>query len=530
MKRIFSVIIAFALFFVLVACGPTGGNENPDTTASFTGVGPITIAVGDTFDPLTGVGAVDSVTGDITADIEVIENTVLTNTAGTYTVKYSVTGSDGKEVIVSRTVTVTGGHTTPPTEIVIMHGAPYEVDPFDPAYTGSEALNRQNKQREVEGRLNVKVVYKAYPANAPWGPDRVTAIVQASVSGTPLADIYWTTSDWTQQLVKGSAIVPVNDYLAEHGQLITTQAKELGTYNGKFYAFSVNKPTVDVGLYYNLSLIESLGLDNPAELYNEGNWNWSDFTAWTAAAKAALPSMGDDYSVLGGILGVYAENMVPLNGGALINAKTGKVTFHQNAALQTYDYISNLYTQGMFETTPAYDAGSPLWQSGKVIMHPGSFWFLNAENRWKNLAFDLGFVPYPKSDTYMIGTNPGPYVSPISGVAVYTLASGLSPAKEELAFQVWNEIQLWKTDEEFKDEFETTLIKRLNDDASIAAYLDIFDKTAVDLINAIGISRYGATGWTANINVGIREGSARTKMDEIRPIYEEALSNYLSGV
>lgn len=527
MKRIFSVLMIFALFFVLVACGPSGGNENPDSTASFSGVGPITITVGDTFDPLTGVSANDTVSGDITDDIEVTSNTVLTNTAGTYSVTYRVTGSDGKEVTATRTVTVEPqGHTTPPTEIVIMHGAPYEVDPFDPAYTGREAVARQNKQREVEGRLNVKVVYKAYPANAPWGPDRVTAIVQASVSGTPLADIYWTTSDWTQQLVKGSAIAPITtEYLAAHGTNITPEAKELGSYNGKFYAFSVNKPTVDVGLYYNLGIIESLGLENPAELYNAGQWTWSKFSTWTAAAKAALPSLGDDYSVLGGILGIYAENMVPLNGGALINAKSGKVAFHQTAALQTYDYITNLYNQGMFEATPAYDSGSPLWQSGKVVMHPGSFWFLNAENRWKNLAFDLGFVPYPKADTYV-----NDYVSPISGVAVYTLASGLSATKAELAFQVWNEIQMWKTDEEFKDEFEITLVQRFNDDASIEAYLDIFDKTTVDLINAIGISRYGATGWTANINVGIREGTARTKMDEIRPIYEEALSNYLSGL
>src|SRR5690606_4788999 len=185
----------------------------------------------------------------------------------------------------------------------------------------------------------------------------------------------------------------------------------------------------------------------------------------------------------------------------------------------------NLYNSGLFEATPTYDAGSAQWQAGKVLMHPGSFWFLNAENRWKNLAFNLGFVPFPVSNTYT-----GEYVSPISGVAVFNLASGLSAAKEELAFQVWNEIQMWKTDEEFRDEFEVTLIQRFNDEASIEAYLSIFDKTTLDLINALGISRYGATGWTAAINVGIRTGTARTEMDRIRPAYETALEEYLSGV
>lgn len=526
MKKIFSITVLLALIFTLVACGPADTPPvNDDATATISNVGPVTINVGDTFDPLAGVTATDTVDGDITSRIDVTENTVLTNTAGTYTVKYAVVGSDGKTVTATRTVTVTPNHTTPPTEIVIMHGAPYEIDPFDPAYSGREQQARQNKQREVEGRLNVKVVYKAYPANAPWGPDRVNAIIQASVSGSPLADIYWTTSDWTQQLAKGNAIVPVDKYMSTHGSNISIPARELGTYNDKFYAFSVNKPTVDVGLYYNADVVEALGIDNPSELFNAGTWTWNDFQAWTQAANAALPSLGEDYSVLGGIVGVYAENMVPLNGGALINAQSGRVAFHQNPALQTYDFITNLYNSGLFEATPTYDAGSAQWQAGKVLMHPGSFWFLNAENRWKNLAFNLGFVPFPVSNTYT-----GEYVSPISGVAVFNLASGLSAAKEELAFQVWNEIQMWKTDEEFRDEFEVTLIQRFNDEASIEAYLSIFDKTTLDLINALGISRYGANGWTAAINVGIRTGTARTEMDRIRPAYETALEEYLSGV
>src|SRR5690606_2091134 len=115
---------------------------------------------------------------------------------------------------------------------------------------------------------------------------------------------------------------------------------------------------------------------------------------------------------------------------------------------ETYAFLNRLNSKDMWEGSGAYDAGSPLWQAGKVLMHPGSFWFLNADNRWKGLAFDLGFVPYPSSDTYT-----GDYVSPIGGVAVYTLSSGLSEAKEALAFQVWNEIQLWKTDTELENEF-----------------------------------------------------------------------------
>lgn len=524
MKKIFSFLLLFVMLFTLAACGNGGdsnGNGNEENTATIVGVSDKTINVGDAFDPMEGITANDTVDGDITSRINV-EGTVVTSAAGTYTLTYTVEGSDGKVVTEKRTITVKVVHTTPPTEIVIMHGALEEVDPFDPAFSGREQQARQNKQREVEERLNVKVVYKKYPTAAAWGPDRVNAIIQASVEGAPLADIYWTTSDWTAQLANANAIVAVDKYLGTTGSNITAPAKELGTFKGQFYAFSVNKPTVDVGLYFNVELIDDLGLDNPAELFNNGEWTWSKFEQWADAAQAALPSMGDDYRVLGGIKAVYAENMIPLNGGSLINARSGRVAFHQAPALETYSFLHELSNKGLWEGSPQYDAGSALWQAGKVALHPGSFWFLNADNRWAKLNFDIGYVPYPVSDTYT-----GEYVSPISGVAVYTLASGLSAEKEALAFQVWNEIQMWKTDEELSTEFHATLIQRFNDSASIDAYLSIFDKTTLDLTGALGISKFAANGWYGAANLAIQNGDARTEMERIKPIYEDALAAYL---
>lgn len=521
MKKILSVLLLLVAMFTLVACDNTEGNNNDKNTATIVGATDKTINVGDQFDPKTGVSASDTVDGDITTRINVA-GTVLTNTSGSYTLTYTVEGSDGKTTTAVRVIKVEQTHTTPATDIVIMHGAPYEVDPFDAAFTGREQQARQTKQREVESRLNVRVIYKAYPPAAAWGPDRVNAIIQASVAGAPLADIMWTTSDWTAQLANASAIVSVDKYGATSGANITPEAKELGSFKGQFYAFSVNKPSVDVGLYFNFELVADLGIENPAELYNNGEWTWSKFEQWADAAKAALPNLGDDYAVLGGVRAVYAENMIPLNGGSLINAKSGRVAFHQAPALETYAFLHGLHQKGLWEGTPGYDAGSPLWNAGKVLIHPGSFWFLNAENRWGNLAFDLGFVPYPSNDTYS-----GDYVSPIGGVAVYTLSSGLSAAKEALAYQVWNEIQLWKTSTELSNEFYATLVQRLNDEASIDAYLSIFDKTALDLTGALGISRFAANGWYGAANLAISNGDARGEMDRVRPTYEDALATYL---
>ena len=540
MKKILGFILMFALFFGLAACD----DEEPiptetGNTASIVGIAAITITAGEAFDPLEGITATDTVDGDITSGITVT-GAYNINSAGTYTLTYKVTGSDGNEVTATRVLTVlteagcpanqekVNGICVPiPAElIVIMHGAPYEVDPFHPDFSGTEQLARQQLQTEVETRLNVEIEYRAYPANAPWGPDgRVPAIVQSSVAGDHLADIYWSVSDWIQALVMGDAIVPIDQYLATTGQNIHESYLEVGSYQEQTYGFGADKLTVDVGLYYNADLVSSLGVENPTQLFLDGEWTWTKFDQWATQVQTALSAQADDMYALGGMFSNYAESMIPLNGGSLINATTKRVAFAQNPALETYAFLNSLYTKGVFELAPAYDQGSPLWQAGKVAMYPGSLWFVNADNRWGGLAFELGFVPYPRADSFV-----GDYVSPVSGVAVYHIASGMTAEREALVFQVWNELQLWKTEAEMAESFELSLMTKFDQDEYVEAYLEIYDKVYLDLINAIGIGAYSENGWRRNANLGIRDGSARTYMDQIKPIYENALDIYLNGI
>ena len=65
-----------------------------------------TIEVGDKFNPMDGISAIDKEDGNITKDIKVIENTVDTSKAGKYKVVYKVTDSKGATTIKSIVVTV----------------------------------------------------------------------------------------------------------------------------------------------------------------------------------------------------------------------------------------------------------------------------------------------------------------------------------------------------------------------------------------------------------------------------------------
>jgi len=562
MKKLFVLLTGFLLTFSLIACAEkttkTTTNTEPATTKTcpegFTLVGdscipnatvinyPVIsgavdqeITINDEFNKLTGVTATDEEDGPLT-DAIIVNGEVDTSKMGVYNLTYIVEDSDGNETRVTVTITVKGmdgcpihyelieGECVkiPATEIVIMHGAVYEIDPFHADYTGTNQLERQQLQTQVEEQYNVIVKYKNYPASAAWGPSRIEAINQASVAGEPLSDIYWITSDWIQTLVQGGSIADVSSYMNTIGQNIDDSYLDIGEYQGGVYGFESFSPTINGGLYYNADLVASLGVDNPTDLYLEGNWNWSTFEAWATQVQTALDGQTEEMYALGGMLSYYAEYMVTLNGGTLINKQTGRVGFNQNPALETYDFLTTLWSKGLFEPNGQYDAGSPLWMGGKVAMHPGQLWFMSADNRWGTIPFELGFVPYPVADDYT-----GDYASPVSGLAIMALASGMTPEKEELVFRVWNALQLWKTQAETDAEFELSLKNKFDKQNYVDAYLEVYDKVYLDILNAIGISAYSENGWARNINQAIKDGTSRTIMDGIQPVYALALEEYL---
>ncbi|HFK1425143.1 MULTISPECIES: M4 family metallopeptidase [Bacillus cereus group] len=114
-----------------------------------------TITVGESFDPMAKVKAIDKEDGDLTSKVKV-EGEVDTSKVGTYIVTYTVTNSKGHEEIAKQTVTVTGREEVKndipilkvPSTTTITKG-----DEFNPM-VGVSATDKE------DGDLTSKVVYK----------------------------------------------------------------------------------------------------------------------------------------------------------------------------------------------------------------------------------------------------------------------------------------------------------------------------------------------------------------------------------
>ncbi|PFE15641.1 M4 family metallopeptidase [Bacillus cereus] len=132
-----------------------GNGETSDLTPTLTVPAAATIHVGDSFDSMAKVKAIDKEDGDLTSKVKV-DGKVDTSKAGTYVITYTVTDSKGHEGTVKQTVTVKVREEVKnelpilkvPATTTITEG-----DQFDPM-VGVSATDKEN------GDLTSKVVYE----------------------------------------------------------------------------------------------------------------------------------------------------------------------------------------------------------------------------------------------------------------------------------------------------------------------------------------------------------------------------------
>ncbi len=115
MRKTFITGLILLVSLFIHACG---GNEIPteptetiptvvvDTTAPIiSGANEITITVGDSFDPTSGITAIDNVDGNLSSQI-VVTGAFDIQVAGTYIITYTVSDLAGNQTVVNRTLIV----------------------------------------------------------------------------------------------------------------------------------------------------------------------------------------------------------------------------------------------------------------------------------------------------------------------------------------------------------------------------------------------------------------------------------------
>lgn len=202
--------------------------------------------------------------------------------------------------------------------------------------------------------------------------------------------------------------VPSDDYI-DYDSPLWDGVRELNdsfVWNGGHYITATRIAGDNCGVIYNRKTVREAGLEDPAELYRKGEWNWETF-------ENMLDKFVDPDGQRYGIDGWWFEfGLTATSGIPAVSMENGRLVNNLSSPdmERVQNWIYNLY-ENDFIAIGSEDFG---WNAkpsyigeGKTLFYPcGLYQFYRKADNWKSVFGDeVFFVPMPKdpqSDEYYI--------------------------------------------------------------------------------------------------------------------------------
>lgn len=302
-----------------------------------------------------------------------------------------------------------------------------------------------------------------------------------SLSGTPFADIVVLELFWAfPQLVNKEFIQPVDEFLDLNDPKYIRWMKAGGSYKGKQYGMVDSSPS-PYGFFYNKTLVEKLGLEDPYELQQKGEWTFAKFREF--AKSATKDTNGDGKTDVFGVAGAYGklntltEQFIYANKGAIDKDANGEIKFSLNSenSIEALQYVGDLFNVDKSIMQPIPDDATKEFIAGKGVLYGGFSWELGGlKDSMKDQQLGYVFFPKgPKADKYVAYTPFG---------NMFMVAKHSKHA--EIATKIYDEIQLhqagrdlslqsWETSYPSKESLDTR--KQMADNIDYISYYAIPD-------------------------------------------------------
>lgn len=443
MKKIFSFVMVLFLALALVACGGT------KLTGIAIKVSKSQLQIGKTlqFEVIAtpAEAQIESVTWSVNNPNFATINESGLLTAGQTAGIVKVTATVG-ELTASKSIRITveapteypdlGGYDIKIAQATVALG---EVDPFMPEstktqygyYAGLDREARQEAWTSVEEDFNCTISVVEYPVDAPWGPSRWNYIVNQARLGTPEYDFYIVPDAQIPGFVSANAIIDLTEWYDSYGYgLMNTLNKTAGSYKNKLYSINTSEPAIYSLLGYNYDLWVLINqhdssIEEPAKMFNDGNWTYSTFVEYALKVQAALNSMygeeeGKKNYALSGWPTYYWVGMVDRNGVGV--ADVTSLQMHLTGADETAagEALKQIYAAGAFDPAFSVDGGVANFNGGKALFNTGDLWFIGTnQDRWP-AEINYGFVPFPAPD----GSDPNKYSIGLTAESCWVMAEG----------------------------------------------------------------------------------------------------------
>ena len=284
-------------------------------------------------------------------------------------------------------------------EIVIMAPASMhtDIDPFLDGYTKPDKLYKQIAWREIEKTMNCSILLKEYPTMGSWEVSgetaRINYILENAKNNTAQADISVVSSNWIPEL--SEALWDVTDFNYRFNEYQNVNVlKEAGMYKEKIYTVGLTARQTDIyadlGLYYNVEWLEKLGVEDPAKMFNEGNWNYTNFKNWCLEVQALLA--GNQY-VIGGQSYNYWLGLTNAAGVKVADSINQIINIDSDRSKDAAKLIQELVSLKAVDSNETWDESDNGFTQGTTLMVADKL-----DSDIFNKGIKIGYVPFPYPD------------------------------------------------------------------------------------------------------------------------------------
>lgn len=376
---------------------------------------------------------------------------------------------------------------------------------------------------EVEEKLNVNFEWVQVDAGEFWD-NMVTNTLAGNSPGTVNFTFPWVFPDW----VKAGLPADVNVIAERVGLNMNDKswdplARIAGTYGDKLYCFDKFDLEVNGGVIFNKRLIEEAGLVSPYEHVEKGTWNWDTLKDYAKTlTKVDADGKTTQYGLTAMNQQTIADLLILSNGADLVDISSGtpKVVADTQPVLEAL----SLYQQ-LVAVDKSVRMGDPddwennikAFAASEVAIMQAEQWVIDYINTMDPEEF--GFVYFPK------GPNATDYIS-TAGYFMFWIPANLSEEEQDaslLAYSmIFDNLYPEMTPEEYYSRMGE---KYLHDEQGVAIYSDIQINQRFVMMNG---DRYGVDNWALYDLLKSLDYTPQAAVAEQKPVMEAKIADFMA--
>lgn len=288
--------------------------------------------------------------------------------------------------------------------------------------------------KEVEERYNVTVEWIEVPYD-----QKVEQLTTTSLAGEPFADLVQLGTVEAAGLAQDDFIYALDDLIDISTSKMSEGVQDIGRVNpdGKVYLMgTLGSLGEGGGIYYNKTMFEEAGLEDPYELQQKGEWTWDTFLN---AAKAL--TTGGQYGLSADPFGLGSWLIIS-NDAQFLDTETGEIKLDDPNTMEALEFMADLWN--VHNVVRPNDRSSDwedppiFFNEGLVGMTTGMTWESSEERQ--EVPFEWGYVYFP------MGPNATDYGAIRSGGGGMVIPKGIEDP--ELVYKIWEDMQVWEFERE----------------------------------------------------------------------------------